>query len=266
MQKSENNKVYAGFFVRLSAQLIDSCIVLLALMVIRLPIFISSLVNPASPINAQVLFQYSAADIFIYLLGKAYYIVMIAGSGATVGKRLLNIKVVSATEEPLTTFRVIYRETIGKFLSSIFYIGYILIGADEKKRGLHDRLADTEVIYAFEAKKVRYNYVQPNPYARSYYGPNSYGSTSYGQQPGNTYGQPTTTAGAPVDTGESEKSPNADIQDANGVSATTTQNMWGDQLQGAGSSNAQLGNLAQPPMENVDVDADSNSSNEESNI
>lgn len=67
--------------------------------------------------------------------------------GTTLGKKLFNLKVVSTDGSELTFINVLYRETIGKYLSSIIFIGYLMISIDSEKRGLHDRLCDTRVVY-----------------------------------------------------------------------------------------------------------------------
>ena len=73
-------------------------------------------------------------------------------TGATVGKRLFNLKVISVGSDKLSLWNVIYRETLGRYLSSIFLIGYIIIGVDKDKKALHDILCDTRVIYSCKVK------------------------------------------------------------------------------------------------------------------
>ena len=71
--------------------------------------------------------------------------------GATLGKKALKIKVIKQNREKLSLVDVIYRESIGRYLSGlIIFIGYIMIAVDSKKRGLHDILCDTFVIYNFD--------------------------------------------------------------------------------------------------------------------
>lgn len=65
----------------------------------------------------------------------------------------MNLRVVTETGEKLTLFNVIYRETIGRFLCSFFGgIGYIMAGIDGQKRGLHDMICGTRVIYEKRVK------------------------------------------------------------------------------------------------------------------
>ena len=68
-------------------------------------------------------------------------------------KKLFQIRVVSAEDRKMTFFEVAFRETVGRFLSAlILSIGYIMIAVDKQKRGLHDILSDTNVVYYHEKK------------------------------------------------------------------------------------------------------------------
>lgn len=149
MQSKENNQVYAGFFVRLAAYLIDSIIVGIVLtVVVRFPIWVSTLIVPDNIVVRDFIFEYSIKDILIYVLKVLYFIILTYKAGATIGKQALHIRVVSAEDRKPTLFEVVYRETVGKFLSAlILYAGYFLIGLQKEKRGLHDLMSDTKVVY-----------------------------------------------------------------------------------------------------------------------
>lgn len=141
-------QVYAGFFVRLSAYVIDWLVVSMALLVIKVPIWIVSWVGGSSFLMKDFIFRYSSYDILIYLLKVIYFTLLTYYTGATLGKKLMNIEVVSIEDRKPTLFEIAYRESVGKFLSGlVMCIGYIIIGLDKQKRGLHDHLADTCVIY-----------------------------------------------------------------------------------------------------------------------
>ena len=62
------DRVYAGFFVRLAAYLIDWLIVGAALLVVRIPMWIASLAGGADFMFQDFIFTYSAYDILIYVL------------------------------------------------------------------------------------------------------------------------------------------------------------------------------------------------------
>lgn len=82
-------------------------------------------------------------------------------TGATVGKRLMNLRVVACDDSKLTFVNVLYRETIGRYLSSLLFVGYLMIGVSETKQGLHDRLCDTQVIYTCKCRPVVYGKASP---------------------------------------------------------------------------------------------------------
>ena len=140
---------YAGFEVRLAAWLIDALVTLVPLSILRVLQFALSVSNPYAGLVSPVLFRYSPLDILIYLLPVAYFIAMTLSNGATVGKMVMRIKVVSVDGSPLSFRQVLMRELVGRYLSlTLLCIGYFMIVPDSQKRALHDRIADTRVIYA----------------------------------------------------------------------------------------------------------------------
>ncbi len=144
----DTDRVYAGFFVRLTAFILDKIIVGLVLMVMRLA-FMVFLTNGASGMLARkAFFSFTLSDVIIYLLTAAYFVLLTYYTGGTVGKKMMRIKVVSAEDRKPTFFEIAFREIIGRYLSAfILYIGYLIIGAGSQKEALHDRLADTRVVY-----------------------------------------------------------------------------------------------------------------------
>ena len=151
MQNNTDSRVYAGFFVRLSAYLIDWLIVGAALLLVRIPVWIADMGGVADLVLKDFIFEYSAYDIVLYLLKVAYFVLLTYFTGSTLGKKLLQIRVVSTEDRKPTFFEIVFRESVGKFLSGlVLYVGYILIGADKQKRGLHDMLSDTYVVYSHQ--------------------------------------------------------------------------------------------------------------------
>ena len=145
---------YAGFWVRLAAYCIDSVIVFAGLLFVRL--FISGITAAleGTALGGNVLFQYTLKDILLYVFHVLYFILCTYLTGTTLGKRAMNLRVVSVDEgQRLSLLDVVYRETVGRFLCSLSIgIGYIIVGFDREKRGIHDMLCDTRVIYA---KKIK---------------------------------------------------------------------------------------------------------------
>ena len=151
LKQSKEDLVYAGFFVRLSAYIIDCIIVGIALLIIRIPKFFIYMMNPDVFFIKPILFEFSIFDIVIYILGLTYFVLMTYYYGGTIGKKLFKLKVCKDKDEKLSLFTIIYRESIGRYLSGlILFIGYIMIGVDSKKRALHDILSDTLVVYNIE--------------------------------------------------------------------------------------------------------------------
>lgn len=155
--RNESNEIpYAGFFVRAAAFITDMLLVNLLLMPARIVHFFTAFGSPASFMDRPVFFSKSPFDLFVWVVTVFYFILMTKLRGATLGKSIFRLKVVSCEERNLTWVEVIFRETAGRFLSSvILMIGYILIIPDEEKQALHDMLSDTRVIYAHEEDAYR---------------------------------------------------------------------------------------------------------------
>jgi uncharacterized RDD family membrane protein YckC len=84
-------------------------------------------------------------------------------SNSSPGKMLLKLRIVSVNnfETPSTTQYIL--RLIGYIIASIpFGLGFLLVGLNRKKQGLHDMIAGTTVIYSTpfdpiaEDKKLKY--------------------------------------------------------------------------------------------------------------
>lgn len=169
MQNNYSNQelTYAGFWVRLAAYCLDSILVFLVLLVVRL--FLSGIMSflSGTPLGGNLIFQYDLKDIVLYVFQVLYFILCTWLTGTTFGKKAMNLRVVSAENGgELKLLDVVYRETIGRFLCSLSVgIGYMVAGWDGQKRGFHDMLCDTRVIYAKRIKVYPvYQAPQPAPY------------------------------------------------------------------------------------------------------
>lgn len=172
---------YAGFWVRLAAYVIDSVIVLVGLLFVRLCLSgIFSLLE-GTVLGGNILFDYTLKDIVLYGFQVMYFILFLYCTGTTPGKRVLNLRVVSADEKKLAFTDVLYRETVGRFLCGLSIgIGYIIAGVDREKRGIHDMLCDTRVIYARRVKV--YPVFQGPPDMQAPFVPRQVTPPSFGQQ------------------------------------------------------------------------------------
>lgn len=143
------NKVYAGFFVRLAAYIIDILIINMGLLFVRF----AALFSVGALFSKKVFFEYSFIGIISIIVTSVYFVILTYFSGQTIGKMAMNIKVVSTEDRQMSFFEVFVRETFGRFLSSfIANIGYIIIGPNKEKQGLHDIICDTRVVYVNKYK------------------------------------------------------------------------------------------------------------------
>lgn len=94
---------------------------------------------------------------FVFLpISWCYNIFFITKNGATLGKRFFKLKVVRIDQTPVSLGKVILRETVGKFVSSlVFSLGYFWAIFDGKKQAWHDKIAGTYVIYTDGLSKRR---------------------------------------------------------------------------------------------------------------
>jgi uncharacterized RDD family membrane protein YckC len=68
--------------------------------------------------------------------------------GTTPAKRLLRMTVITEDGEPAGFLRMAFRETVGKAISGVvFGLGFIAVARDAEKRGWHDRMAGTWVVF-----------------------------------------------------------------------------------------------------------------------
>ncbi len=152
-EKDREQAEYAGFWVRLAAYIIDSILVFAGLLIVRLIFLSVSGMLEGTFLDGNILFHYTLKDIALYSGQVLYFILCTYYTGTTLGKRAMNLRVVGGEEERLTLLTVVYRETIGRFLSGVILgLGYLLIGIDKEKRGIHDILCDTRVVYAKRIK------------------------------------------------------------------------------------------------------------------
>jgi uncharacterized RDD family membrane protein YckC len=81
------------------------------------------------------------------VLAAFYFVMFWSGAGQTPGMRLLRLRVRAGTGSPPSLGRSIVR-AVGTVISIVpFFAGYIPVLFDERRRGLPDFMAGTEVVY-----------------------------------------------------------------------------------------------------------------------
>ncbi len=137
----------AGFWIRVVASLLDS---LFAGMVQFFFAFILSVTagNLMGGLDPQDSLAYGMlTTLFSIAFGVTYSVFFTGYCGQTPGKMIVRIKVIRTSGAEIGYGRAFLREVPGKFLSSlIFGIGYLMVAFDDRKQGLHDRIADTYVV------------------------------------------------------------------------------------------------------------------------
>jgi len=183
----DQNFVYAGFWKRFLAYIIDEIIISAAAAILIIPFSILlgigifsryvfeendyySMVSfiqhqPFEDITTHEIFLLillvAAFSIVIVLIQWLYHALMESSSKqGTVGKIVLNLKVVDLVGNRISFGRATGR-FFGKILSGlIFNIGYIMAAFTEKKQALHDMLAGCLVIYDDPLLKLTQMYKQ----------------------------------------------------------------------------------------------------------
>ena len=131
---------YAGFWTRFAAYLIDMIVIYA----------ISSLLNTFSfgLLNKQLDFPILGEESLSYVIVMfTYFIAMTYFFSQTLGKMIMKIKVETNKGEKLSFADVVYRELVGRLLTIfLVYLPYLAVAFTNKKKGLHDFIADTVVV------------------------------------------------------------------------------------------------------------------------
>ena len=136
--------LYAGFWIRALALLVDGVLMFIVNMVVA---FALNLILPqARELDAAGIAGLVLRMGFSLLVPLSYEAILIARKGATLGMMACGLKVIRPDGSPLTLGRSIGRY-FAKFLSGLtLCVGYLMAAADAQKRALHDHIADTRVI------------------------------------------------------------------------------------------------------------------------
>lgn len=132
---------YAGFWVRLSAFMLDDIFFSIAIFVVL------SATGQISDDKTNI--AKTTLVVFNMLISVAVVLFWTLWHGRTPGKALLNIKIVSGKNNfgELTIWQSILRYISYILIPITLLLGALMIAWREDKRGLHDLLANTYVIY-----------------------------------------------------------------------------------------------------------------------
>jgi uncharacterized RDD family membrane protein YckC len=151
---------YGGFWIRFGARILDGIIVGIPFMIVAallIPNFLRTATQgPATPSAGAGFAAFGLTFVLLgFLTGACYEVLMLKYRSATLGKMSCGLKVVRPDGGTLS-----WGVCFGRFFmwnivtAGIPYLNVILmsvssimVGADEEKRALHDRVCDTRVIY-----------------------------------------------------------------------------------------------------------------------
>lgn len=140
----------AGFWTRFWVYCIDLLVISAIGGILIKPVFYLFDLSVTKPFFI-LLSPYKSVMLLITLV---YFLLMTMFFKQTIGKMVLGIKVVSENGQPLTVSALIFREVIGRFISKVLVIPYLLAAFTPNKQTLHDLFADTYVVHeqAYERK------------------------------------------------------------------------------------------------------------------
>lgn len=146
--------VKIGFWRRLPAFLIDNILLQFLTNIIISPLKKSLDIDDITFVsiediiqNFEILLTILLFSITIYFIISCFYFTYFYGStGQSVGKKIMKIKVISATGD-MITYRMAFIRYIGYIISEIpFFLGFLWIAFDKDKQGWHDKIAGTYVV------------------------------------------------------------------------------------------------------------------------
>jgi len=143
----ENNK-NVGFLVRFLAFLIDTLMIYVILVFVGYEDYYYYIEISDMFTQTQQLKNMDLINNILNLLNMIVVIFFwVYFNGQTPGKKLMGIKIVSLNNDPITLKQAVIRY-IGYFISAFMLgIGFLMIAIREDKRGLHDLIANTKVVF-----------------------------------------------------------------------------------------------------------------------
>jgi uncharacterized RDD family membrane protein YckC len=149
--------VYAGFWIRVAAKIIDSILISIVNYTLMFLIMGSvagfgALTKPGASgedpaVNAAAMGAMLLMYVLIFGINISYNTIMVSKYGGTLGKLAVGIKVVRADGAMLSIPHAIGRACAEILSGMTCYIGYIMVAFDEpEKRALHDHICSTRVV------------------------------------------------------------------------------------------------------------------------
>jgi uncharacterized RDD family membrane protein YckC len=156
---------FAGFWRRFAAFMIDA-VILYVVISISIPfrgLGYLRMWNPdifADVSGWLILPQIILCNLLALVIVVGYFVILWVWRGQTLGKMIMNIKVILPDGSNLT-FRIALLRFLSYIVSAVpLFLGFIWIAFDKQKQGFHDKIAGTFVVIVPQSKiKV----TNPNP-------------------------------------------------------------------------------------------------------
>jgi uncharacterized RDD family membrane protein YckC len=147
-----------GFWVRVGAYMIDQFVLMMVLAVLwipfsnwqklQLPIFPANLTQQSFQLYTDQV-QVLVPILFPYIMAVfvLYDVLMNGTFGATLGKMAIGARILRADGVRLGYFRALIRSVICRLTERLLFLGYLCVALRPDKRGIHDLIAGTRVVY-----------------------------------------------------------------------------------------------------------------------
>ena len=145
--------VFAGFWIRFFAYLVDLLVVQALVAILIKPIFALVGINMLGN-DPLTLFGFVQLLIFV-----GYFILMTKyTNGQTLGKMIFGIRVVCFKEEKLSWQTILIREGVGRYIGKIVAVIYLVAAFQNKKQHPIDMLCDTSVVTENSIRALQESY------------------------------------------------------------------------------------------------------------
>jgi len=121
-------KRYGGFWIRVVAYLLDGILLVIAQLILM-----------------QMIKNEAALSGVNFLLGWFYFAGLESMVGATLGKMVFGLQVTDENGNNISFMRATGRYFAKIISALILCIGYLMVAWDDRKQGLHDKMAGTLV-------------------------------------------------------------------------------------------------------------------------
>lgn len=140
----------AGFWERFAASFIDGIILAVVAGILSSPVVIIGQNTDYAPVISMI------TSILSFGISVAYYVYFYTKQGQSIGKKLLKLKVVNASDlSYLSAGKVVLRDVVGKWVSQIvFCLGFFWYFMSEKRQTWHDSIASSYVVKTDESGNI----------------------------------------------------------------------------------------------------------------